>query len=539
MNPQGPPNNSSQETLFTFLSNPDFRKLYNENLMKTKKLQNISANIWFLEQCLNLKLIPQSFKSKLNPKNDKSQNFQYVWSETNKEHSYELIRNVISADKTMESDVLNDVTSKLNVLMILAPNDTVKAQLKSRIVMKGQQFRQFAMDKKIKKLNFLSLKQNKTNDNFETQNSDIPDVTSVVDDQNSCNDESQTKPKKIKRKYVKKTIYKRQQKKKKKQKISVVFNYSGIKLSKGAEAVLNRGLNFSILPDKLNFTQVLVDLAKFERLMEWKEFWHDKPSDVPYVPPLFKKQKTNRPENPSQSLKTFIKSVKSELEDPCNRNVVRPNIPAEELAGLKELIKLQRERIITIKPCDKGAGIIILSFDAYMESCYKHLNSVQKQEDGTYKRYYQSVDDPKMIDEVKGKINNILQEAHANKIISDDEKEAMEAKSDQGVGKFYTLYKVHKPHVAPATPPERPIISCSGSITQNIGVFVDSHLKPLANTHESYLQDTPHYLREVQKLNDSGKVRNSDILVTVDVSSLYTNIDQGEGLEAVIDALDE
>ena len=127
---------------------------------------------------------------------------------------------------------------------------------------------------------------------------------------------------------------------------------------------------------------------------------------------------------------------------------MRPNIPAEELAGLKELIKLQRERIITIKPCDKGAGIIILSFDAYMESCYKHLNSVQKQDDGTYKRYYQSVDDPKMIDEVKGKINNILQEAHANKIISDDEKEAMEAKSDQGVGKFYTLYKVHKPHVA-------------------------------------------------------------------------------------------
>ena len=174
-----------------------------------------------------------------------------------------------------------------------------------------------------------------------------------------------------------------------------------------------------------------------------------------------------------------------------------------------------------------------------MESCYKHLNSVQKQADGTYKRYYRPVDDPKMVDEVKDKINNILQEAHANKIISDDDKEAMEAKSDQGVGKFYALYKVHKPHVAPATPPERPIISCSGSITQNIGVFVDSHLKPLANTHESYLQDTPHYLRELEQLNESGKVKNSDILVTVDVSSLYTNIDQKEGLEAVKEALDE
>ena len=63
---------------------------------------------------------------------------------------------------------------------------------------------------------------------------------------------------------------------------------------------------------------------------------------------------------------------------------------------------------ITIKPCDKGAGIFILSFDAYMETCYKNLNSVQKQEDGTYKRYYQPVDDPNMIDDVKDNTNNIL-----------------------------------------------------------------------------------------------------------------------------------
>ena len=444
---------------------------------------------------------------------------------------------------------------KLNVLIILAPNETVKAQLKSRIVSKGQQFRQFAMDLKIKKLNFLSLKQKpkvKTNTkDIETQFSDLSDVTSVCDDNknsddsklddadNSEDNSSKPKPKKKKRIHVKKTVYRRQQKKLKKQKISVVFNYSGIKLSKGAEAVLNRGLNFSILPDKLNFTQVLVDLAKFERLLEWKEFWHDEPSDEPYIPPLFKKQKTNRPKNPSQSLKTFIKSVKSELQDPQNRNIARPNIPAEEMAGLKELIQLQRDRVITVKPCDKGAGIIILSFEAYMDSCYKHLNSVQLQPDGTYKRYYKPVDDLNIIDNVKTNINNILQEAHENKVISDDEKEAMECGEKQGVGKFYTLYKVHKDHIAPATPPERPIISCSGSITENIGVYVDSHLKPLANTHDSFLQDTPHYLRELEKLNNSGKIRNSDVLVTIDVCSLYTNIDQHEGLEAVTEALEE
>ena len=43
-------------------------------------------------------------------------------------------------------------------------------------------------------------------------------------------------------------------------------------------------------------------------------------------------------------------------------------------------------------------------------------------------------------------------------------------------------------------------------LTQNIGVFVNSCLKPLANTHESYLQDTPYFLRDVEELNESGKI---------------------------------
>ena len=107
------------------------------------------------------------------------------------------------------------------------------------------------------------------------------------------------------------------------------------------------------------------------------------------------------------------------------------------------------------------------------------------------------------------------------------------------MGKFYCLYKVHKEHTAPNTHPERPIISCSVSFSQNIGKYVDHHIKPLANTHPTFLQDTPHYLRELNQLNESEGVKDTDLLVTIDVSSLYTNIDQTEGLEAVKEALEE
>ena len=43
----------------------------------------------------------------------------------------------------------------------------------------------------------------------------------------------------------------------------------------------------------------------------------------------------------------------------------------------KLLVKLQKEIIITIRPCDKGAGIVVLDLNIYMRACYDHLISKQ------------------------------------------------------------------------------------------------------------------------------------------------------------------
>ena len=40
------------------------------------------------------------------------------------------------------------------------------------------------------------------------------------------------------------------------------------------EKVLNRGLNFCVLPLKLDLTPVLVDFKRFEHTMIWHEFWY-------------------------------------------------------------------------------------------------------------------------------------------------------------------------------------------------------------------------------------------------------------------------
>jgi non-homologous end joining protein Ku len=56
-------------------------------------------------------------------------------------------------------------------------------------------------------------------------------------------------------------------------------------------------------------------------------------------------------------------------------NRSRPNITVEEAEALKTLITLQKERIIIIKPCDKGAGIIVCNYGDYVKSCQEHLAS--------------------------------------------------------------------------------------------------------------------------------------------------------------------
>ena len=148
--------------------------------------------------------------------------------------------------------------------------------------------------------------------------------------------------------------------------------------------------------------------------------------------------------------------------------------------------------MITIKPCDKGAGIIILDFVEYIRACQEHLNGEQLQPDGTKKPYYKKVEQD-ALDNIKDKVNLVVEEAFDNDILKKDEYEAMRA-DEKAAARFYATFKIHKEHEAGKAPPERPIISGNGSVTENISAYVDHHIKSLAVKHFSYLQDTPDFL---------------------------------------------
>ena len=181
------------------------------------------------------------------------------------------------------------------------------------------------------------------------------------------------------------------------------------------DRLLNRGLNYCITPSKVNVTELLIDIDKFVRKMLWREFFYDQPSDEKRKEPIVKNEKTNLPKKHKtpEKLKMFLHATTSDLLDTKTRNKVHNNLPPEELEALKQLIELQKNRVITIKPADKGAGIVILEFDDYIKSCYDHLGDTQKQPDDTLESYYEEIDDT-FLEKAKDTITKLIQEGYDN-----------------------------------------------------------------------------------------------------------------------------
>ena len=86
--------------------------------------------------------------------------------------------------------------------------------------------------------------------------------------------------------------------------------------------------------------------------------------------------------------------------------------------------------------------------------------------------------------------------------------------------KFYMLPKIHKTNY-----PGRPVISSINCHTANISKFVDFHLQDHVIQLPSYVKDTKDFINKIEKITSP----EGSILVTMDVSSLYTNIPNDEG----------
>jgi hypothetical protein len=99
-------------------------------------------------------------------------------------------------------------------------------------------------------------------------------------------------------------------------------------------------------------------------------------------------------------------------------------------------------------------------------------------------------------------------------------------------GYFYLLAKVHK--IPWAT---RPIVSCSGSLLQGLGRWVDRELQSVCRTLPHALSGSLQLVNFFAILNGMGdeRIAQSSRLFTCDAVSMYTNIDTAHALCAIED----
>ena len=149
----------------------------------------------------------------------------------------------------------------------------------------------------------------------------------------------------------------------------------------------------------------------------------------------------------------------------------------------------------------------------YIDECNRQLTDT---------KFYQRLEEDITAD-IQKRINFYVNRMHKDKLINDKTKQYL-IQSDVKPGRFYILPKVHKPGN-----PGRLIVSSNSHPTERLSHFVDYHLQPLVHKLPSFVKDTNDFLN---KLSTIGNLPANSLLVTLDVSSLYTDIPHKEGINA-------
>ena len=233
--------------------------------------------------------------------------------------------------------------------------------------------------------------------------------------------------------------------------------------------------------------------------------------------PFHVKSDWNPPVQPSVALETFYEEVKFELAT-INIDKPKDNLLHGERCALKEL---SRDKNIILKKADKGTTTVVINREDKIHEGQALLNDINN---------YRPLKKP-MIDTTAKKVQRLIKS-----LLQEDHIDDMTAKwlsltpNSPRILVFYTLTKIHKP-----TPVGRPITSGRDGPSERISAFVDHLLQHIAQIQPSYLKDTTAFINFVEKT----KLPLNTIPVSMDVTSLYTNIPQEEGINTVCEAYEE
>jgi hypothetical protein len=287
---------------------------------------------------------------------------------------------------------------------------------------------------------------------------------------------------------------------------------SSYKLTIHQIKVLNKGLGFVPSHIPYNFSLLTSDFFKFERRLQL--FLHFTNSPNKNKDPPQRRAFESNPDWWPKRLNPFITDFCYKLKTLVFKYVrkpVRRNLTSAEIKAIREL-KINPN--IIIKKADKGGGIVVFDRDKYERQIYNMLEDIN-----TYTRVER--DDSHI---VKADADKILRNLSDQKLLNTKQLRHL-TKFTPVSPTFYGIPKIHKLNI-----PLRPIVSQIHGPTSGISLLVDKLLFVAEQNIPFLLQDTTAYLNFI----DSHKnVSSNTFLVTMDVTSLYTNIPHDEGIQFV------
>ena len=283
-------------------------------------------------------------------------------------------------------------------------------------------------------------------------------------------------------------------------------------------------MNFIPTPAKEHEAKIVQDFLLFERKLRLYHKLHkneednettDESSDDDSPHKILKRSKGWKPDD-SEMDPNIMRYKTSVLNDMQSRNKSkrRPRFNTSKHER-KAIRTLKKNTEIVIKPADKGGAIVIMDKLDYIKEGERQLQQLQ---------HFKKLDDfektrKNFIKEVETSLRSLK-----NREYIDDDIFKILFRPNPRTSNLYLLPKIHKKNN-----PGRPIINSVGSLTETISALVDEILRKYSKLAKSYIKDTSHFLQEIQNI----EIHPGDIIATVDVTALYTNIPHEDGIQKV------
>ena len=256
-----------------------------------------------------------------------------------------------------------------------------------------------------------------------------------------------------------------------------VFNLTDKQLDDAALSILERGLNFATTPRTIPIEEIITGVESAIRDL-------------------------TAAEADNVRVKTCDILQKAKLP--------KPNTTKEERQALRAL---KEDSNTVILQADKGNATVLMKTEEYNMKIMQLLNDSPYEEIKT-----------NPIRKVERKTSALIKESNS---IPESTKYRLRPTSSW-TPKFYGLPKIHKTGV-----PLRPIVSAINSPTHPLARYLTSCLQTLTENNFSNIKNSYHFIEILQGI----RLQDNDILVSFDVTSLFTNIPIEETISIIRDKL--